>query len=144
MPDHNRTPIYKRTGAKAKYTLQVLELLEKNHPSQVPQFSTMDALVRHWFVTGPATAGLRLSPDGAVAFDLAGMERYTCYLGEILGNWYQFLINTGKNIKCPYYLSQAIMSRRPEIVVYDSQIAMLIELHGSLKEYLESFAYRMD
>ena len=59
-------------------------------------------------------------------------------------NWYKFLTECNKKIKCPYYFSvnKGGETKEPFIRLYDSKIAMMLALYGDIESYLESVRIR--
>lgn len=94
-----------------------------------------------WWMTG-RQEGLRLTDIGDVTFQLAEIENFTYNVARIPeGSWYTFLLELNRKIKCPYYLGVnklADKKNEPFIRLYDSKIAMLVSLYGTLNDYLES------
>lgn len=112
---------------------------------------TAEDLMIKWWKTG-RNFGLRLTDEGRDAFDLAGIEYHDVVYThrEILKRNtgpYGFILEISKKIKCPYYLGArrnsdwhlnglALQQTELYIRLYDSRIAMLVMLHGSLSDYL--------
>ena len=100
------------------------------------------------WLTGRGGQGLRLSDEGLQLFELAKLEYYDFELGLTLKRKNRkiiapeaFVQEIIKKIKCPYYLGvHKIRGEKgePFIRVYDHQTAMMITLHGNLREYLDS------
>jgi|TARA_R110000744_G_scaffold66417_4_gene135825 hypothetical protein len=107
-----------------------------------------DAIFKMW-LTGRGGQGLRLSDDGLLLFELAKLEYYDFELGLNPKTMHQrrviapeaFVQEIIKKIQCPYYLGvHKIRGKKgdPFIRVYDHKTAMMITLHGNLREYLDS------
>lgn len=111
--------------------------------AEVPrQYSTdyllsIDEVIFKWWQTG-RSEGLRLSVDGMLAFQLAEIEYYQYEFTQEGQSWHSFLIELNKKIKCPYYLGLDKDTKKSYIRFYDSKIAMLVALYGSLQGYLNS------
>lgn len=94
-----------------------------------------------WWMTG-RQEGLRLSEAGDAAFRLADLAFYTFPTDKITADkLYPFMSELNRKIKCPYYLGsikEVGKKAAPFIRIYDSKIAMMMNLYGSLMEYLES------
>ena len=54
------------------------------------------------------------------------------------------MLELNKKIKCPYYIvvKQEGKDSQPYIRLYDSKIAMLVELYGDMVSYLNSIQTR--
>jgi hypothetical protein len=55
------------------------------------------------------------------------------------------MVDAGKKIKCPYFISSDKKSSKiqgPFIRIYDSKIAMMIELYGGINNYMDSIKAR--
>jgi hypothetical protein len=72
---------------------------------------------------------------------LAQIEFYDIEFKHQGSSWYSFLIEVNNKINCPYYLGSGKKlktgNKNAYIRLYDSKIAMLINLYGSLEEYKE-------
>jgi hypothetical protein len=109
----------------------------------------IDRLLTRWWTTG-RQEGLRLTEMGDVYFRLAEIEFYNYELtSDIEKNaddftYRNFLLSLNKKIKCPYFLGVNKVEGKnvPYIRFYDSKIAMMVQLYGSLKEYLNSIKER--
>ena len=107
-----------------------------------------DTIFKMW-LTGRGGQGLRLSEDGLQLFDLAKIEYYDFELGLKPKTMHKkriiapeaFVQEIIKKITCPYYLGvHKVRGKKgePFIRVYDHKTAMMITLHGNLREYLDS------
>ena len=120
------------------------ELPEGVIPHSIP---IGDTIFKMW-LTGRGGQGLRLSDEGLQLFELAKLEYYDFELGLTLKRKNRkiiapeaFVQEIIKKIKCPYYLGvHKIRGEKgePFIRVYDHQTAIMITLHGNLREYLDS------
>jgi len=132
--------------SKEEITKAVLkEIPEGVVPSNMP---IGDIVFKIW-LTGRGGQGLRLSEEGLRLFDLAKLEYYDFELGLNPKTMHKrriiapeaFIQEIIKKIKCPYYLGVHKLRDKkgePFIRVYDHKTAMMITLHGNLREYLES------
>lgn len=132
---------------------QLIEVVLSNIPEQVNytlnNTISIEDLYIKWFYTG-RSEGYRLTDEGYQAFNLAEIEYYQYPIktaNEAYNSHYSFLVGLNKKIKCPYYLmvskketERNTIIRNPVINIYDSEVAMMISLHGSLKEYLDSIS----
>ena len=121
------------------------EIPEGVIPSNMP----LDDIVFKTWLTGRGGQGLRLSDEGLKLFELAKLEYYDFELGLDPKTMHKrriiapeaFIQEIIKKIKCPYYLGVHKLRGRkgePFIRVYEHKTAMMITLHGNLREYLES------
>ena len=133
---------------KKQITQVVLETLPRGRYHSMP----LDNVIFDWWLTGRGGQGLRLNTAGLEAFNLAKLEYYDFPLGlnnkstkhrkRIIApeSFVQELI---KKITCPYYLGVQHhkiegKSSDPFIRVYDHKTAMMITLHGTLRDYLDA------
>lgn len=101
---------------------------------------TADEYMRRWWQTGANGTTLRLSEMGDTMFRIADIEYFDLPLEVKQANWHKFILDCSKKIKCPYYIGVNKNGNKKEafIRIYDSKIAMLTTLYGSIQEYLES------
>jgi hypothetical protein len=101
----------------------------------------VDKLLFKWWFTGRSD-GLRLTEFGDSMFRLAEIECYTFdFQRRTDMSDHAYMLELTKKIKCPYYLGvnkSEDKKKIPYIKLYDSKIAMLISLYGTLVEYLNS------
>lgn len=114
--------------------------------AQLPkQDSTVDEVIFQWWMTGRQN-GLRLTATGDMAFRLAEIEYFNCPAEKLPpGSWYNFLVELNKKLKCPYFLGSRMDDNKlsaPYLRIYDSKIAMMLALYGTLESYLESITVR--
>lgn len=139
-----------RKSLKQRITEAVLAELPNNINPHSGE--TVDKLMFTWWATGrQGKEGLRLSDVGHTAFKLAQIEYYDYPLrtaNDANQNWNTFLLEMNRKLKCPYYLGVHnspevdTKHKQPYIRLYDSKIAMMIGLYGTLAEYLESVKIR--
>ena len=132
--------------SKEEITKAVLkEIPEGIVPPSIP---IGDVVFKTW-LTGRGGQGLRLSDEGLKLFDLAKLEYYDFELGLDPKRMHKrriiapeaFIQEIIKKIKCPYYLGVHKLRNKkgkPFIRVYEHKTAVMITLHGNLREYLES------
>jgi hypothetical protein len=100
-----------------------------------------DQLLFRWWTTGRGSESLRLTEEGKTAFDLAEIEFYDFALivknqTELKAN--KFTVTVGKKVRCPYYIGlKTNQAKSAYIRVYDSKVAMLIELYGNFQDFLD-------
>ena len=124
---------------KLKYTITraVMDQLPSNN---IP----IETIVSDWWFTKSGDS-LRLTPQGDTMFKQAQIEYFDLPVKVKKINWYKFLIECNKKIKCPYYFSvnKDQESKEPFIRLYDSKIAMMLALYGDIESYLESVKVRV-
>lgn len=141
--------MYKTISSKQKIT----EVILKNLPAQLNycvdgRYSAEDFISKWWF-TG-RSGGLRLTEEGDRIFRLAEIEYFECPIGSINYNYYGFVLDLNKKMTCPYYLGlyidekKQLLKGEPIIRLYDSRVAVMVNLYGSLKEYLDSVRIEND
>jgi hypothetical protein len=102
--------------------------------------STVDSILTKWWASGRQD-GLRLTEWGDMNFRIAEIEFYQADFKLREGtSHHAYLLELNKKIKCPYYLgvNKESKSKQTYIRFYDSKIAMMVELYGSLNAYLDS------
>ena len=118
---------------KLKITQAVLaQLPSTNYP--------IETTIKDWWFT-KSNEGLRLTLVGDTSFRLAQIEYFDLPLEVKQANWHKFILDCSKKIKCPYYIGVNKNEHKQKeafIRIYDSKIAMLTTLYGSIQEYLES------
>ena len=101
-------------------------------------------LLFRWWSTGRSSESLRLTEEGKLAFDLAGIEFFDFPLvfndKKNPLRVSEFTLTLSKKITCPFYVGlKTKQAKSAYIRIYDSKIAMLINLYGSFQDYLNSF-----
>jgi len=124
---------------KLKYTITkaVMDQLPTNN---IP----IESRISDWWFTKSGDS-LRLTPQGDFHFRQAQIEFFDLPVKVNKTNWYKFLTDCNKKIKCPYYFSvnKNVESNKPFIRLYDSKIAMMLSLYGDIESYLESVRIRL-
>lgn len=114
---------------KKLITEKILELLE------IKDYDLEKMLYLYWYAPNYNT--MRLSSAGNEAFISAQIE-YFDFNFELknMFSYNKLFVGLGKKIKCPYYLN--FVKQDVTLRIFDSKIAMLITLYGSVDLYLES------
>lgn len=102
---------------------------------------TFESAMKGWWQNPRRDSGLRLTYLGDLEFRQAGIEFYDHQFKPLVGkNYYGFIIELSKKIKCPYYIdvSRSDTGNIPYLRLYDSRIAMMLTLYGDLQLYLNS------
>lgn len=106
--------------------------------------NSLDDLIFKWWATGRSGSGLRLTDEGQKAFTHAEIEFYDFPLFKKVNNmkateYRSFTLKLGKKLECPFYIGiKNEKVREAYIRIYDSKVAMMIELYGSFTEYLNA------
>ena len=122
-----------KSNLKITITQAVLEQLPSNNV-------LLATVISEWWVTKSGDS-LRLSPIGDMMFRQAQIEFFDLPVKIKHTNWYKFLTDCNKKIKCPYFFS-ANNVKEPFIRLYDSKTAMMLTLYGDIDSYLESVRIR--
>lgn len=122
---------------KEKLTQTVLENLEGNN-------WTFEEAMKRWWFNPRRDGGLRLTQVGDLEFRYAKFEHFIHEFKYVGRNYYGFILDLDKKIKCPYYIdvSTSDKGHKPYIRLYDSRIAMMLNLYGDLESYLNSVKVR--
>ncbi len=103
-----------------------------------------DSLLMKWWASG-RQEGLRLTEWGDMNFRLAEIEFYQADFKLRPGtSHHAYMLELNRKIKCPYFLgvNKDGKTKQPYIRFYDSKIAMMVNLYGSLNDYLDSIKVR--
>ena len=123
-------------------TEKIISLLPENCSLYQYKKYPLDKTVFFWWEGGRSSTSLRLSPEGKKAFDYAGIKSYKflIYDGKIIPKSYGLLLEFGKYIDCPWYVNTRNYADDDafNITVYDSKIATMITLYGSIHDYVNS------
>lgn len=127
-----------RKSKKQVLTEVVLDILHDDYED--PDIENM---IFRWWVTGRAGEGLRLTEEGMEAFYRADIEHFDFPLGLPKNKKVfvpeAFILELNKKIKSPYYIGlNKSKSNQPFFRIYDSKTAMLLNLYGTLQDYLDS------
>lgn len=121
--------------------VKITEIVYKNLP--VTPNATVEQLFPVWWKDTSKRRGYRLTDAGEGAFQQADIEGWAFDLDLVpQANYYEHLLKLSESIQCPYYIYKANKNDhhskyRIKIKVYDSKVAMMIGLYGSVHEYIE-------
>lgn len=110
----------------------------------VPTNEPIEKIINEWWFT-KSSDGLRLSPLGDLCFRQAEIEYFDLPITVTQSNWHKFIMDCSKKIKCPYYIGvnkDELKKSKAYIRLYDSKIAMLMQIYGDIHSYLESVKSR--
>jgi hypothetical protein len=92
--------------------------------------------------------GLRLSDAGDKAFSTADIESFNFPFRlqritdkEPIYSYQNLMLDLSLKVSCPYYIGRH-KPTEPFIKIYDSKIAMIINLYGDIYEYLRNSQIR--
>jgi hypothetical protein len=131
----------------------ITEIVQNQLPYDHEDKNTpLEDLMFKWWVTGRTGTGLRLTSNGYMAFVSADIQEYNYSINieefiKKLNNIkapYDLTLKIGKVIKCPWFMSPTTdngnksRSRKIFLVrIFDSKVAMMINLYGSFEDYLQ-------
>ena len=132
------------TSSKS-HKLIITEAVLAELPSSQSVDSTADGLMMRIWMSGRQD-GLRLTEYGDFIFRMAEIEYYQSDFKLREGtSEHAYVMEINKKIKCPFYLGVNKIEgkkKKPYIRLYDSKIAMMIELYGNIVSYLDSVKVR--
>jgi len=122
----------------------ITSIVQKELPdNHIDKNIPIEKLLFKWWVTGRTGRGYRLTDIGYQAFIDAKIWSYSYTLNlktlsEKLNNIKakDLTLLLGKKISCPWYIQNTSAKNTCQVFVYDSKIAMMINLYGTLEEYL--------
>ena len=123
---------------KLSYRTEITRVVLEQNESDLP---LQDALKKWWF---SPRGGLRLTSMGDLEFRYSKIEYYNHDFRSTNKSWYAFVLDLDKKINCPYYVdvNKSDKGHVPFIRLYDSRIAMMLNLYGDLDSYLDSIKVR--
>lgn len=130
-----------RKSIKQQITEAVLAEIPKSH--KIYHELPIENVIFRWWQTG-RQEGLRLTDEGVTAFQLADIEFYDYEFKQEGQSYHSFVVELNKKIKCPYYIgvNKNDKDKRFYLRLYDSKIVMLMNLYGTLRDYLNSIKER--
>ena len=129
----------------------ITEIVRKQLPTDhEDKNASLEDLLFKWWATGRTGTGLRLSDQGYMAFVIADIQEYNYTINpeafieklNSKASW-DLTLKLGKIIKCPWFISMVTdkgtkaPSRFLCVRIFDSKVAMMINLYGSLEDYLK-------
>lgn len=125
----------KRKSKKQQITEAILAEISKSNA--IYQELPLEHIMFKWWFTGRQD-GLRLTDEGVLAFKLANITFYDCEFKQDGQSYHSFILDLNNKIKCPYYLGMNKVDKKMYIRLYDSKIAMMLNLYGDIRSYLDS------
>jgi hypothetical protein len=130
---------------RKSHKLIITEAVLAELPNNQQVDSTTDGLMMRIWMSGRQD-GLRLTEYGDFIFRMAEIEYYQSVFKLREGtSEHAYVMEINKKIKCPFYLGVNKIEgkkKQPYIRLYDSKIAMMIELYGDIVSYLDSVKVR--
>ena len=130
---------------RKSHKLIITEAVLAELPNNQQVDSTADGLMMRIWMSGRQD-GLRLTEYGDFIFRMAEIEYYQSVFKLREGtSEHAYIMEINKKIKCPFYLGVNKIEgkkKQPYIRLYDSKIAMMIELYGDIVSYLDSVKVR--
>jgi hypothetical protein len=130
---------------RKSHKLIITEAVLAELPNNQQVDSTADGLMMRIWMSGRQD-GLRLTEYGDFIFRMAEIEYYQSDFKLREGtSEHAYVMEINKKIKCPFYLGVNKIEgkkKQPYIRLYDSKIAMMIELYGDIVSYLDSIKVR--
>ena len=120
---------------------KITEIVYKNLPRTLN--TTVEQIFPLWWKDTSKRRGYRLTDAGEQAFQQADIEGWDFDLDfEPQANYYELLLTLSDTIQCPYHIYKPNKNDhhskyRIKLKVYDTKVAMMIGLYGSVREYVE-------
>ena len=113
------------------------ELLTKNCIDALPESEKLplDMAMRTWWRNFSKDGGFRLTPEGFIIF--AGILEVEHWRVPSPANL-KLLIELDNKLTSPYYID----TKKKELVLFGSKEAMMANLHGDIKRWLELLQHR--
>jgi hypothetical protein len=106
-----------------------------------PDDADLERSLKKWWVNIRDDGGLRLSHEGEQSFRMAGIEYWDlpCEDQKSTGLFNKLIgaLVLDKFLNCPYYIMFDRVTKIYSIRVFDGRIASMIQLHGTLAEYID-------
>lgn len=129
-----------RDSVKRRITKAILE--------QIPGQIDLEMAMKTWWLDIRNEGGLRLSDAGDQAFKVADIESFEFPFRlkkitdtEAIYSYQTLMLDLSLKVPCPYYIGRH-KPNEPFIKIYDSKIAMMINLYGDIYEYLRNSQIR--
>lgn len=137
--------LYSKPHPKKQEIIDILARELGDNPQYEWLYSNDRTSLSTIFSTGLSSPCLRLSTNGAIMFEDAGIEHYSIPHDQDKRNWYtnKYILLLSK-FTSPYYMGPKTIREREGVYtnshlrIYDGKVAMLITLYGGITNYLES------
>lgn len=98
----------------------------------------LDTALSQWWVSGRSGNGLRLTLAGLNAIRALNIEEYSIPLyNGVDPPTFGFFLMINKYVTCPYYIKDN-MAAAASIIIFDSKLATLCLLYGSVIDYINT------
>lgn len=98
---------------------------------------THEQALTAWWKNPRDSAGLRLTTEGFLVFNLVKIECHKFELPLGIDAKASTLLILDRKMTCPYYLT---IGKKPEIYIYGGKQASLFALYGDMDKFLRSIA----
>jgi hypothetical protein len=126
---------------KRQITARVLQEVD---PDYTPEH--LERAMDTWWRNIRENGGLCLTDAGLQAFRDAGLQSYTFDMGTkdktvrwTINSWI-YTIGLDRKMPCPYYVT--LNKHVHKVTLFDSRVATLIPLYGSIYEYIKAIDIR--
>ena len=100
---------------------------------------SMEVALVSWWINIRSVGGLRLSKHGYLSFQAAGIESWSVEMTDIRSTMNKkLLLELDRKLKYPYYIDY----RNKKVIFYSSKEAMMAQLYGSIKSWLDNYESR--
>lgn len=129
---------------KLETTKKILNELPESLFKETYVNTPIDQIVFQWWQTGRSGSSLRLTEMGKTAFDYAGISRYDYTSTHDKEQFTSlFISKLSRKMPCPFILNLKNKATQVivDISVYDSKVAFLISLYGTVYDYINRSMY---
>jgi len=118
---------------KKSITQKVLDTLEQTGPGD------FDEALISWWSNIRAAGGLRLTIHGYRAFQAAELESWSVEMEDIkITMNKRLLLDLDRKLKYPYFIDY----KNKKVIFYSSKEAMMAQIFGSIKSWLDNYESR--
>jgi hypothetical protein len=119
-----------KSERKNLITKKILEIIRPDYNEAM-----LNKLQKLWWKSNRSDSGFRLSDMGFKAFNLAEIESWSYEISRyVVGN---YLLDLDRYIDCPYAIEAN--NKTLHLHIYDSKIAVMINLYQGVDPYINSF-----
>lgn len=115
------------------------ELITQAVLAELALDTPLEQAIREWWQNPSRTRGFRLNMRGIQMFTQAQIESFTYEVAlganTRVRTWYAFLHDLDRKMTMPYGITSGLTKLL--ITVYDSKIAIMIDLHGDFLGYID-------
>ena len=121
---------------KSTITKKILSIISDGQYTQ----SDVELALFKWWSNIRNNGGLKLTAYGVRTFKDAGLEYFDYPFRNLSSS---VLLKFDRYMPCPYHLSTGD-TNKSYARIYDSRVAMLIGLHGTINDYVDSLDVKRD